>query len=251
MYAYRKRPNDFKRRVIEFIVGNKLDILFAEQKWLDMIDDAELNTKYYNQKKFASGGSVKGRKQPKTEQDKLKLRKPRINKSNMSYPKSPSHKQSISDALKGRKGTNSMLGKSHTTESKRLISKSAKDRCKVCCIFCKEEVLVCHLGQYHRRAACGKLDKTKSRKPMPKHSAETRLSLSIEKMSFQLKTPMGLFLSYKDFEISTGIPAQSIKNVFIDLNRKPTRPKLKQFNLENEHRLTWAELGFERILINK
>lgn len=252
LYAYKKRPDDFRRRIVEFVTGNKFDTLQMEQKWLNMIDESELNVRYYNQKKFASGGSVKGRKQPKSEEHKLKLRKPRINKSKMSYPKSSSHKRNISIALAGKKkGYSSMLGKTHTIESKLLISMSAQDRSRICCVFCREELLVCHLAQYHRKDACGARDTTKNRKSMPKYSEESKLNVSVGKMTFRLRTPMGLFLSYKDFEISTGIPSQSIKNIFINLNRKPTPAKLDLFGLESRPGLTWAGLGFERALLDE
>lgn len=63
--ALKKRPDDFKRKVLEFCYGTGHKELFLlEQKWLDMIKDEELcsgvnrksdTTRYYNVKKNASG----------------------------------------------------------------------------------------------------------------------------------------------------------------------------------------------------
>lgn len=63
--AYKKRPNDFKRKILEFYYGNDSKELFSiEQKYLDMIKDTELclgenkitdTVRYYNVKKKALG----------------------------------------------------------------------------------------------------------------------------------------------------------------------------------------------------
>lgn len=66
MRAYRKRPETFKLKILEYVVGSVLDIRKAEQKWLDKIKSSELlNTKnlregtvkYYNVKQHAAGGN--------------------------------------------------------------------------------------------------------------------------------------------------------------------------------------------------
>jgi len=250
MRAYNIRPNSFKRRIIEYTFGDYKSLLAREQAWLNLIKDEELHVRYYNQKKWATGGSVKGRKQPKTEEHKQKLRKPRKDTSKFHAPKTKEHRRKISEGLKNadlshRSGP--MLGKIHTERSKHLMSISTKDRPKCCCIFCRQEVLINHLIQYHRESGCGSIDISVDRKPMLKFSVEGKLNVSISKMSFRLKTPLGDFRSYKDFEIATGIPAQKIKNIFINLKRKPTDDKLKLFNLENLKRSSWEELGFEKL----
>ena len=64
--AYKKRPETFKLRILEYVYGDNIDLRKAEQHWLNMIKDEELywtpniynNTvKYYNQKKHAAGGN--------------------------------------------------------------------------------------------------------------------------------------------------------------------------------------------------
>ena len=57
---YKKRPQDFKRKIVKKIYTNRTDLLIEEQKWIDMIDPLktvinnknnekrEKNVKYYN-----------------------------------------------------------------------------------------------------------------------------------------------------------------------------------------------------------
>jgi hypothetical protein len=52
-HAYRKRPKDFKRKIINKIFSNRRDLFIEEQRWLNMIKDDELNVRYYNLKKIA------------------------------------------------------------------------------------------------------------------------------------------------------------------------------------------------------
>ena len=54
--AYRKRPQDFKRRILENC--NSENVYEREKYWLSMIKDVELNTKYYNAKKVPMGGDI-------------------------------------------------------------------------------------------------------------------------------------------------------------------------------------------------
>lgn len=46
--AYRKRPEDFKRRIIKKIYTNRKDTFLEEQKYLYLIKDSELRNRYYN-----------------------------------------------------------------------------------------------------------------------------------------------------------------------------------------------------------
>jgi hypothetical protein len=54
--AYRLRRNDFTREILVKISTSKTDLLLEEQKWLDIIKDDEFGKRYYNLKKYASGG---------------------------------------------------------------------------------------------------------------------------------------------------------------------------------------------------
>lgn len=46
--AYKRRPQDFKRRIIERIYTNRKDLYERERHWLSFIKDEELSAKYYN-----------------------------------------------------------------------------------------------------------------------------------------------------------------------------------------------------------
>lgn len=57
--AYRKRPDSFKRRILESHVDiNSKELLHREQLWLNLIKPEELDSKYYNLKKVAAGGDI-------------------------------------------------------------------------------------------------------------------------------------------------------------------------------------------------
>ena len=64
--AYKKRPETFKFKVLEYVHSDTKALREAEQRWLNMIRDEELywtpniynkTTKYYNKKKSAVGGN--------------------------------------------------------------------------------------------------------------------------------------------------------------------------------------------------
>ena len=46
--SYKRRPGDFKRRVVQRIYTTRQELLTEEHKWLSLIKDEELGKKYYN-----------------------------------------------------------------------------------------------------------------------------------------------------------------------------------------------------------
>ena len=46
--SYRRRPNDFKRRIIISNIKSRLETFIEEQRWLSFIKDEELGKRYYN-----------------------------------------------------------------------------------------------------------------------------------------------------------------------------------------------------------
>lgn len=67
--AYKKRPDTFKFKVLEYVCGTTIDLRICEQKWLNKIKDSELmisenvknkTCRYYNVKKNAIGGNGLG-----------------------------------------------------------------------------------------------------------------------------------------------------------------------------------------------
>lgn len=95
--AYRRRPKDFKRRIVEkvFKRNNLLDI---EYKWLSMISEEELGKKYYNLRKHKWGHWSSDNKKSINVKNKLIGNKNRLGK-----PKPESEKLKISNTLKGHK----------------------------------------------------------------------------------------------------------------------------------------------------
>ena len=53
--AYRRRPEDFRRRIISKIYTNRDDLHEEEHRLLQMIDDSELGKKYYNLTNYKNG----------------------------------------------------------------------------------------------------------------------------------------------------------------------------------------------------
>ena len=46
--SYKRRPGDFKRRILARVTTDRSDLLIEEQRWLNMIRDSELKGRYYN-----------------------------------------------------------------------------------------------------------------------------------------------------------------------------------------------------------
>lgn len=53
--AFKKRREDFKRRVLQRVYGDIIELRVAEAYWLKMIKEEELGIRYYNFKKVATG----------------------------------------------------------------------------------------------------------------------------------------------------------------------------------------------------
>lgn len=72
--AYRRRPNDFRRRIIKSNVARGL-LLDEEHKWLSLIREDELGKKYYNLRKHKWGHWTTDENKRTTIGNKLKGRK--------------------------------------------------------------------------------------------------------------------------------------------------------------------------------
>lgn len=53
--AYDRRPSDFKRKILYTQYGTREDLLKEESRWLSMIKEQELKTKYYNRERKTFG----------------------------------------------------------------------------------------------------------------------------------------------------------------------------------------------------
>ena len=70
--SYKRRTQDFKRRIVSYVYTNKNDLVVEEQRWLDMIKKEELNSRYYNKTKLSSTPSTLGYNH--SEETKKKIR---------------------------------------------------------------------------------------------------------------------------------------------------------------------------------
>jgi hypothetical protein len=121
MRAYNKRPNDFKRRILERVDSSIEDTFLAEDRWLLKIKQEKLKKRYYNiQNKGQNYWFTLGEKKSLSVKQKISKTKTGV----------PVH----SDAYKNRRrqmalgnpggfgGIPGMLGKKHKEETKRKIS---------------------------------------------------------------------------------------------------------------------------------
>ena len=59
LLAYNKRPESFRRRILEqYDSITRKELLAREQLWLQQIKPEELGKKYYNEKRVAAGGNI-------------------------------------------------------------------------------------------------------------------------------------------------------------------------------------------------
>ncbi len=119
--AYRRRPKDFKRRIVARIYTNRQDLLVEEHKWLSLIKDDQLGKKFYNLNKHHFGHwtssdraeeirkKLNGRKWSDESRAKMKG-----NKNGAGKVCSEEKKRKISEAQKGRVHKNEAQNKAHS-----------------------------------------------------------------------------------------------------------------------------------------
>lgn len=139
--AYEKRPNSFKRRILQRVIfSDYRELQNIEERWLNMIPDEELGNRYYNLKKCAAGGNIIGllsdEKRIQHKERSIKARRDGW----LKWYKSQKHEDLSSRGrhantfIKNRSGgsmpgnLNPFYGKSHTEKSKNIMSEKAKYR---------------------------------------------------------------------------------------------------------------------------
>lgn len=118
--AYRRRPNDFKRRIVAHVESGRGDLLAEEHRWLQMIPQAELGKKYYNLTNHLNGHWTTDNEKRMTVGQKISA--------------SPNRSANISKAMKGKKPSELnverrmavMKGRKQSDEEKRKRSESLK-----------------------------------------------------------------------------------------------------------------------------
>jgi hypothetical protein len=127
--AYRYRPQDFKRRVIQKKIERK--ILFEEEhRWLQMIEDAEMGVRYYNLTKKHFGHWSNIENSNKTVREKLSDASKRLHQDPVYKEKYIEGRKKLppqtQDQIAKRAASNT--GKKRTEETKQKISEAHKGK---------------------------------------------------------------------------------------------------------------------------
>lgn len=152
--AYRRRPADFKRRIVARVRGSRTELLTEEHRWLSQIKDEELGKKFYNLNKHHFGHwtasnrsdevaaklSAKNRGKAMSEETKQKIRdsvkkswagsedrkeslRKRTVESNKTRVITIEERQRLANIAKGNKN---MLGKKHSDAARKSMSDKHK-----------------------------------------------------------------------------------------------------------------------------
>lgn len=113
--AYRRRPHDFKRRIIQKGI-ERGNLLSEEYKWLSLIPDDQLGKRYYNHSKHHFGHWSSNPQQV------LSMREKNLGKNNPRYGKKHTDewKQKLSEMNSGE--GNPFYGKTHSEKTRQKWS---------------------------------------------------------------------------------------------------------------------------------
>jgi hypothetical protein len=182
--AYRRRPNDFKRRIIQKDIPREV-LLEEEYKWISLIPKEQLGKKYYNLSKRHFGHWSNDVNSNLSTREKITkaLADPEVRKKITDAVTGRTHteatkekiraarkhqvfteetRKKMSDALSGDK--NPFYGKTHDEETRKRMSEAAKNR--------KDDRS--HNEETRKRMS----EAAKNRKRPPSFTAEHRAKLS-------------------------------------------------------------------------
>lgn len=115
--AYKRRPENFKRKILIVNITNKQDLLEAEYKWLSKIKTEELGKRYYNlHNHHFNHWST-------NEQTKLTV--------SQKISASPLRNKRISEANKGKIISEEHKQKLREFNKRKLLSKEHKEKCRI------------------------------------------------------------------------------------------------------------------------
>lgn len=72
--AYRRRPQDFKRKILSRVTFSKQNLLDEEYRYLSMIEESELGRKYYNLTNHKNGHWMTVDEKTKTLKEKISIK---------------------------------------------------------------------------------------------------------------------------------------------------------------------------------
>lgn len=150
--AYKRRPGDFKRRILAYITTSRNDMFDEEYKWLSMIRDSEIGTKYYNLIKHHSSHWSINEESRVNMVNFLKCRTPH----NKGKHLSAKHKANISAAN---------TGKHHSEETRSKLSiirkgRTAPNKGVPCSIEQKAKISAANKGRIHSEETKAKISAT-------------------------------------------------------------------------------------------
>lgn len=116
---YKLRSKDFKRRILYYSFGDRIELLGMEQKWLDLIPRDQFGKKYYNLNADARGMLLATDEVRKESGRKGGLKRTGIKRA----PRSKEWSNKISIALKGKK---KLTPKSDETREKLRLANIGK-----------------------------------------------------------------------------------------------------------------------------
>jgi hypothetical protein len=118
--TYKRRPQDFKRRIVKRVYSDRDALLIEETRYLSMIKDHELGVRYYNfnNKAWDSGGSKRWRGNHHTDEAKRK-----IGDRHRGKTITEEHKRAVGEATRKRQ-----TGRSTPEETKRKIGEANRGR---------------------------------------------------------------------------------------------------------------------------
>lgn len=117
--AYKKRPDDFKRRILKKITSSRSDLLEAEYRYFSTIKDEEIRTKYYNLNTKSTGHWVAYPEKIKTIREKISNK----TKEAMARPEVREKLDKHYDAIRGKKQPKELVEKRRRTMIKTMAEK--------------------------------------------------------------------------------------------------------------------------------
>ena len=138
--SYKRRPHDFRRRIIARVTTSRQDLLLEENRWLQMIDDDELGSRFYNLYNNVRGHWSTNEYSKMTVGQKISARqvgrklseehKNKIGNANRGRTLIHSEKarRKMSESHMGKPSSKGMLGKKHSEEWKIAHSERMKLR---------------------------------------------------------------------------------------------------------------------------
>lgn len=128
--SYKRRPGDFKRRVVARVFTTRQDLLTEEHRWLLMIKDSELGSRYYNLHKHHFGHWSTCPEATKTIGQKISEATKGKKAWNKGMKLGPQSEDRRAKTSKWLLENSPMRGRQHTEETKEKMSASLKGRKK-------------------------------------------------------------------------------------------------------------------------